>query len=74
MIQVHTGGLQTVILLLIQCVKLILDTFLILSAQSMIEFFKTIINCFNGDDTGSCSRAANSYPYCTHFQYYQRHL
>ena len=47
MIQVHTDELQTVIPLLIRGVTLILHTFSILSAPSMIEFFKTFINCLN---------------------------
>ena len=42
----------------------ILHTFSISSAPSMIDFFKTLIDCLIDllDDTGSYSRAANSYP------------
>ena len=47
MIQVHTGGLQTVIPLLIHGVTSILHTFSILSAPSMYKSFKTLINCLN---------------------------
>ena len=47
MIQVHTGGLQTVISLLIPGVTSILQTYSISSEASMIEFFKTLIICLN---------------------------
>ena len=64
MIQVHTGGLQTVIPLLIQCVTSILHTFSILSVSSMIEVLKlwyiALIDLV--EDTGSYRWAANSYP------------
>ena len=42
MMQVHTGGLKTVIPLLIRDVISILQIFSILSGPSMIEFFETL--------------------------------
>ena len=42
MMQVHTGGLKTVIPLLIRDVTSILQIFSILSGPSMIEFFETL--------------------------------
>ena len=85
MIHVHRDGLQTVIPLLIQSVTSILHTFLILSVPSMIEFFKTLINCLNwlskwyrfigaGCKHLSSCLSGVSHQYWTHFQFYQCHL
>ena len=85
MIQVHTGGLQTVVPLLIRDVTSILHSFSVLSAPSIIEFFKTLINCLNwfsrwyrSIQTG-CKQLSSclsgvSHQYSTHFQFNHRHL
>ena len=85
MIQINTGGLQTVIPLLIRGVTSILQTFSILSVPSMIESFKTLINYLNwlsrwyrfiqmGCKQLSPCLSWVSHQYCTHLQFYQRHL
>ena len=85
MIQVHTDGLQTVIPLLIRGVTSILHIFSILSAPSMIEYFKTLLNCLNwlsrwyrfiqtGCKQLSPCLSGVSHLYRTHFQSYQCHL
>ena len=85
MMQLHTGGLQTVVPLLIRDVTSILHSFSVLSAPSIIEFFKTLINCLNwfsrwyrSIQTG-CKQLSSclsglSHQYSTHFQFYHRHL
>ena len=64
MIQIHTGGLQTVIPLLIRGITSILHTFSNLSAPSMKEFFKTLIIYLNWLSRwySSYRRTVNSYP------------